>query len=73
MQTIIINSETLAELKTGKVTGVSVVSVEMAAYIEEKNIISIEIFPGSKLVILTDSIGDHVCDFGQTIFDYTIY
>lgn len=66
MQTIIITSETLAELKAGKVEGIS---LEMVNYIEDKNIKSIEIFPESQCIILTDSVSDcAVCDFNQTYF-----
>lgn len=70
MKTILINPETLIQLKAGLVNGVS---PEMADYIEEKNILSIEIIEESKCIILTDSVSDcMVCDFNQIIFDCSI-
>ena len=68
MQTIIINPKTLAELKSGSVNGVS---PEMANYIEENSILTVEIH--STYVGLEDAHGiTSICDLNQTIFDCSI-
>ena len=74
MKTISINPETLAELKTGKVEGIS---VEMANYIESIQAVSVEISPKGFMsegyVSIEDAHGiTSICNLNQTIFDCSI-
>lgn len=73
MQTIILNAETLAQLRTGSVNGVS---SEMVNYIEEKEAHSVTINPKGFMsegyVSIDYKNGDsELCELDQTVFDYT--